>query len=102
MPIVFIPSLLRELTAGATQVRVEGKNLRELLENLEAAHPGMKERLTDDSGRIRPEIVAAIDGETEHLGLLEPLQADTEIHFIPAIGGGDGDDGVGTATGDGR
>jgi molybdopterin synthase sulfur carrier subunit len=88
MPVVFIPSLLRGLTGGAAQVRVEARNLRELLDNLEAAHPGMKERLTDDSGRIRPEIVAAIDGETEHMGLLEPLHENTEVHFIPAIGGG--------------
>jgi molybdopterin synthase sulfur carrier subunit len=88
VPTVFIPSLLRELTGGATQVRVQAKNLRELLDNLDAAHPGMKERLTDEDGRIRPEIVAAIDGETEHLGLLEPLNEDTEVHFIPAIGGG--------------
>ena len=88
MPVVFIPSLLRGLTGGATQVQVAGRNLRELLDNLEAAHPGMKERLTDDTGRIRPEIVAAIDGETEHLGLLEPLSEATEVHFIPAIGGG--------------
>jgi molybdopterin converting factor small subunit len=88
VPVVFIPSLLRGLTDGATQVRVGGKNLRELLANLDAMHPGMKERLTDDEGRIRPEIVAAIDGETEHMGLLEPLSEDTEVHFIPAIGGG--------------
>ncbi len=88
MPVVFIPSLLRGLTDGATRVHVDGKNLRELLDNLEALHPGMKERLTDDEGRIRPEIVAAINGETEHMGLLEPLHEDTEVHFIPAIGGG--------------
>jgi molybdopterin synthase sulfur carrier subunit len=88
MPVVFVPSLLRGLTGGATQVRIDGRNLRELLDNLEAAHPGMKDRLADDTGRIRPEIVAAIDGETEHMGLLEPLQEDTEVHFIPAIGGG--------------
>ena len=94
MPIVFIPSLLRGLTGGASQVQVEAKNLRELLDNLDAAHPGMKELIKKVTAmifgreRIRPEIVAAIDGETEHLGLLEPLNEDTEVHFIPAIGGG--------------
>lgn len=88
MPVAFIPSLLRDVTGGASQVRVEARNLRELLDNLEAIHPGVKARLMDDENRLRPEIVAAIDGETEHMGMLEPLQENSEVHFIPAIGGG--------------
>lgn len=79
---------MRDLTKGESRVRIAGASLRELLDNLDATYPGMKARLTDDTGRLRAEIVAAIDGETEHMGLLEPLSDDTEVHFIPAIGGG--------------
>jgi len=86
--VVFIPSLLQAYTGGASQVRVEAKNLRQLLEALDERYPGLKERLTDDRGEVRPEIVAAIDGETEHLGLLEPVGEETEVHFIPSVSGG--------------
>jgi molybdopterin synthase sulfur carrier subunit len=87
--VVFVPSLMRDLTGGAARVTVAASNLRELLDALDAAYPGMKARLVDEeSGRIKPEIVAAVNGETEHMGLLEPITEATEVHFIPAIGGG--------------
>jgi molybdopterin synthase sulfur carrier subunit len=89
--VVFVPSLMRDLTGGESRVRVAASNLRELLEALEHSFPGMKARLVDEeSGRVKPEIAVAVDGETEHMGLLEPLGDETEVHFIPAIGGGQG------------
>ena len=88
MAIVFIPSLMRDLTGGADKVTVEGATLRQVINALEAAHPGMKERLMDTEGRIQEGLAVAIDGETTHLGLIEPVKETSEIHFIPAIGGG--------------
>ena len=88
MAIVFIPSLMRDLTGGADKVTVEGATLRQVINALEAAHPGMKERLMDAEGRIQEGLAVAIDGETTHLGLIEPVKETSEIHFIPAIGGG--------------
>ena len=88
MAIVFIPSLMRDLTGGADKVTVEGATLRQVINALEAAHPGMKERLMDAEGRIQEGLAVAIDGETTHLGLIEPVKEMSEIHFIPAIGGG--------------
>ena len=79
---------MQPLTGGNAKVEVEGSNLREVINGLESKFPGMKERLLFDADRLRPEISAAIDGDTEHLGLLEPVNADTEIHFVPAIAGG--------------
>ena len=88
MAIVFVPSLMRDLTGGADKVTVEGATLRQVINALEAAHPGMKERLMDAEGRIQEGLAVAIDGETTHLGLIEPVKETSEIHFIPAIGGG--------------
>ncbi len=88
MAIVFIPSLMRDLTGGVDKVTVEGATLRQVINALEAAHPGMKERLMDAEGRIQEGLAVAIDGETTHLGLIEPVKETSEIHFIPAIGGG--------------
>ena len=88
MATVFIPSLLEGLTGGARTVAVPGANLRQVIDALEARFPGMKARLLDEGGRLIPEIMAAIDGETNHLGLLQPVGEASEIQFVPAIGGG--------------
>ena len=87
MATVFIPSLLEGLTGGARIVQVPGATLRQVINALDERFPGLKDRLVDDDGLI-PEIMAAIDGETEHLGLLQPVTEATEIQFVPAIGGG--------------
>src|ERR1700692_2745455 len=87
MAVVWIPALLQGLAGGDRTATIPGATLREVIDNLDARYPGMKERLLDD-GRLRPEIAAAIDGETEHWGLLEPVKESSEVHFIPAIGGG--------------
>ena len=88
MATVFIPSLLEGLTGGARTVEVSGRNLRQVINALDERYPGMKERLLDEDGALIPEILAAIDGETNHLGLLQPVTDATEIQFVPAIGGG--------------
>ena len=88
MATVFIPSLLEGLTGGARTVEVSGRNLRQVINALDERYPGMKERLLDEDGALIPEILAAIDGETNHLGLLQPVTEATEIQFVPAIGGG--------------
>ncbi len=87
MPTVFIPSLMQNLTGGAHTVEVEGSTVRQVVDALERAHPGMKERLVD-GGRIKPNISVAIDGEVTTLGMIEKVGESSEVHFLPAIGGG--------------
>jgi molybdopterin synthase sulfur carrier subunit len=87
MALVFIPSLLRRLTNGQERVTVPGATLRQIINNLDQAYPGMRDELLAE-GEIKPGIAVAIDGETNHLGLLERVREDSEVHFIPAIGGG--------------
>ena len=88
MPHVAIPSLMRNLTAGEEQVTVPGTTVREVIDNLEHRYPGVKARLCEE-GRIKPGIAVYIDGIlTTREGLRERLDADAEIHFLPAISGG--------------
>ena len=87
MATVFIPSLMQKLTAGQPQVVIPGSTVREIINNLEVEHPGTKERLVD-SFRIKPNISVAVDGEVSPLGLLEKVGENSEVHFLPAIGGG--------------
>ena len=87
MPTIAIPSLMQKLTNGANQVVVEGKTLREVINNLEAAHPGFKERLCDGD-RIRPSISVYIDSVMTREGMHQPVDETANIHFVPAISGG--------------
>ena len=50
---VRIPTQLRELAGGASEVEVEGANVAEVLAGLEKLHPGFAERLHDTDGSLR-------------------------------------------------
>ena len=89
MPVVFIPVPMRKLADGQTSVEMPGKTLHVLIENLEARYPGMREYLTEE-GRLKPGMVAVVDGEASVEGMRTPLQQETEVHFLPAIAGGAG------------
>ena len=87
MALVFIPSLMQELSNGEQRVNVQGNNVRQLIDNLDAVYPGFKDRLVED-GRVKPNISVAIDGEITPLGMIEKVKEDSEVHFLPAISGG--------------
>jgi sulfur-carrier protein len=85
--VVWIPSLLQSLTDGEEKVVVSGATVGQIIDNLEARFPGLKERLVQ--GReIRPHIAVAIDGDVSPEGLEQDVQESSEIHFIPALSGG--------------
>ena len=89
MATVFIPSLMQKLTGGQQQVEVSGSSVREIINNLEEEYPGIKDRLMDKF-RIKPNISVAVDGEVTPIGILEKVGEESEVHFLPAIGGGGG------------
>ena len=66
---------------------MEGATVRQVIDNLERAWPGIGERLVAE-GRLRANISVAVDGEVSPIGLLEPVSAESEIHFVAAISGG--------------
>jgi molybdopterin synthase sulfur carrier subunit len=88
MPVVWIPALLRDVTAGQEQVNVPGETVREVIEHLDERYPGIKERLCDEDDRLRPAIAVAVDGQISRLRLRQPLAGTSEVHFLPAISGG--------------
>jgi sulfur-carrier protein len=89
MATVYIPPMLQSLSGGVTQVTIEATTVRQVVERLEALYPGMVEALVED-GDLKPHIAVAVDGEASVLGLVERVSADSEVHFIPALGGGSG------------
>jgi molybdopterin converting factor small subunit len=78
---VFIPSGLRHLTRGAEELCVEARTVRELIAALDLRFPGIGERL-------RAGVAVAIDGEIIQDPLLEPVEPESEVHFLPSISGG--------------
>jgi sulfur-carrier protein len=90
MPVtVRIPTPLRTLTAGNDEVNAEGKNVREIIDDLERRHPGLKDRLTDAKGIRRHVNVYVNDEDVRFLdGLETVLKAGDSISIVPAIAGG--------------
>jgi molybdopterin converting factor small subunit len=87
MPTVWIPSLLRDLAGGREKVDVSGSNVGEVIEALDRACPGIKDRLCL-AGRLRPGIAVAVDNQFARLGLGQPVSEASEIQILPAISGG--------------
>ena len=86
---VWIPPQMQGVTGGLERVQVAGSTVRQLVNNLEAQFPGLKAILYDeDEDDIMPGLAVIVDGEASQLGLLERVSDTSEVHFLPAIGGG--------------
>jgi molybdopterin synthase sulfur carrier subunit len=87
---VRIPTQLRTLTGGAGEVAVDGSTISEVLKALDAAHPGIAERIFDDGGKIRRSVnVFLADEDIRFLsGADTPVSAAQTVSIIPAVAGG--------------
>jgi len=87
---VKIPTPLRSLTNDVDRVTSEGDTIAALVESLEAAYPGMKERLCEESGELRRFVNIYVNGEDVRFldGLATALGEDDEISIVPAVAGG--------------
>jgi sulfur-carrier protein len=87
---VRIPTILRAYTQGASQVSADGQTLTDVIEALEAAHPGIKARVLDEDGQIRRFVNVYVNDDdvrfAEGLGTATP--DGTAISIIPAVAGG--------------
>lgn len=91
MPIsVRIPTPLRKFTAGAESVTASGATVGALVADVESRHPGLKERICDDAGKVRRFVNVYVNGEDiRFLGSLDtPVKDGDEISIVPAIAGG--------------
>ena len=73
---VRVPTTLRTLTGGVASVDVDGATLSEVLDALESAHPGFRDRLLDDDGKLRRFVnVFVADDDVRFLDGLETAVA---------------------------
>jgi molybdopterin synthase sulfur carrier subunit len=86
---VRIPTILRNYTDGAKAVEAGGATLDELFADLEARHPGLRDRLVDDKGLRRFVNVYLNDEDVRFLGGLDTQVSDGDtVTVLPAVAGG--------------
>jgi molybdopterin synthase sulfur carrier subunit len=90
MAIVRIPTSLRKYTQGQAEVTVAGADVRAVLDALEAANPGIKERICDDAGQVRRFVNVFVGEEDIRFldNLATPVKDADEVSIVPAIAGG--------------
>jgi molybdopterin synthase sulfur carrier subunit len=87
---VRIPAPLRKLTGGSGEVSASGATVAALVDDLEANHPGLKERLCDEKGAIRPFVNIYVNDEDIRFlkGPDTALNEGDAVSIVPAIAGG--------------
>jgi molybdopterin converting factor small subunit len=87
---VRVPTTLRTLTGGASEVAVEGGTVGEVVAALESSYPGFRDRLLDDAGKLRRFVnVFVSDDDVRFLqGLDTPVPAGETVSIVPAVAGG--------------
>lgn len=89
---IHIPGPLRGYAGGAAQVVLEAaaSTLAEALTELGARFPGVRDRVLDEQGCIRPHVNLFVDREDVRFGsgLQTGLRGDAVVHILPAVSGG--------------
>lgn len=87
---VKIPTPLQKLTNGEREVESTGTTLEDIINDLEARYPGVKERIIDETGEIRRFVNIYIDEEDVRFldGLSSVVSDNADISIIPAVAGG--------------
>ena len=100
MPTIRVPTALRTLTGGASDVEVTASTVREALAELDRRHPGISAKVLDDGGGVKPFIRIYVGADD--IGALSGLDTSVaerdEIAIIPAIAGGSDPPPIGSMT----
>lgn len=87
---VRVPTPLRKYTQGIDEVNAQGSNVKSLVEDLEKNYPGIKERICDETGKVRRFVNVYVNGDDiRFLQNLDTLIKEGDnIAIVPAIAGG--------------
>ena len=87
---VKIPTPLRKLTDGNSTVSVSGSDITNIISELENQYPGIKDRICEENGEIRPFVNIFVNGEDIRYleGLNSKLSEGDEVSIVPAVAGG--------------
>src|SRR6266508_4314521 len=89
---VTIPGPLRPFAENRGRVALDGsaETVSDALAKLWSLHPGLKDRVVTEEGRIRPHVNVFVDADNvrDLDGLATRLPASCEIAILPAVSGG--------------
>lgn len=87
---VRIPTPLRPLTKGQGEVDAQANSIAEMIDTLNTSHPGIKDRLCDDTGELRRFVNIYVNEEDIRFlkGKETSLKDGDEVSIVPAIAGG--------------
>jgi molybdopterin synthase sulfur carrier subunit len=87
---VRIPTQLRELSGGASELTTEPGTVQTVLDALQAAHPGFAERIFDENGELRRFVNVFVDEEDIRFldGVNTPVADRSTVSIVPAVAGG--------------
>ena len=91
MPItVQVPTPLRKLTGNRAEVGIEASTVQELVDGLESAYAGIKDKLVDEAGEIRRYVNIYVNEEDIRFldGAGTVLKDGDSVAIVPAIAGG--------------
>ena len=90
MPTVRMPPILRQSVGGAREVDASGANVRELLDDLTARFPAIRDHLLDESGDLNRFVNVYVNNEDVRLadGLDTAVEAASTVIVLPAMAGG--------------
>lgn len=88
-----VPTPLRNLTDNQAAVTAEGSTVQEVVDDLEKRHPGIRERLVDESGELRRFVNVFVDDEDVRFqqGLSTAVRDGATVSIVPAVAGGSRD-----------
>jgi sulfur-carrier protein len=87
---VLIPAPLRRYTGGESKVTAGGTTVSELIESLESAYPGLRDRIVEEDGDIRRFVNVFVNGQNVRKlqGIETALSDGDEVGIVPAMAGG--------------
>jgi sulfur-carrier protein len=84
---VQIPTPLRSYTAGEKYVDAAGVTLDDLLADLDRRFPGIRFRVVDEQGRLRPHMRIFVNRAVE-VELSASISSEDEVVLMQALSGG--------------
>ncbi|BAZ05495.1 MoaD/ThiS family protein [Calothrix sp. NIES-3974] len=87
---VLVPTALQKFTNNQAVLECSGTNISELIESIEKACPGIKERLCDENGQPRRFLNLYVNSEDIRFldGVTTALKDGDEVSIVPAVAGG--------------
>ena len=84
---VILPTPLAEYTANAREVQARGATLDQLFDDLDRQFPGLRFRVIDEQGAIRPHIKVFVN-RVQAASTAAALAPADEILVVAALSGG--------------